>query len=240
MINAILLNTNQKCDHQLKGTISNFCPELELKTSVFKSKKDLNVIEKEQTQIVFFKIDDSISEYAELLHWLSDYAIETILIAPSEAYIFEVVQYKISGYLINPLNPGKLKSTVANAIQRITKSRQVVHLKTPFKSKDVIGVPTMDGYEFIAIKEIIRCESYLKCTRVITTQKTDIISSYNIGHFAKLLSQYHFFAPHQSHLVNLSKLKKYLKEGSLIMVDGSAIPIARRRRQVFLSMVLHG
>ena len=68
----------------------------------------------------------------------------------------------------------------------------------------LVGIPNIEGFDFVFVKEIIRCEGLQKCTRIITTSKTDIISSYNIGEFRKLLEPYHFFSPHKSHLINLA------------------------------------
>jgi two-component system LytT family response regulator len=107
------------------------------------------------------------------------------------------------------------------------------------KLNELIGIPTMEGYEFIMTNEVIRCEGLQKCTRVITTTKTDIVSSYNIGVFIKLLEPYNFFSPHKSHLINLLFIKRYLREGTIVLKDNSCVPVSKRRKSEFIGRVVH-
>ena len=78
-----------------------------------------------------------------------------------------------------------------------------------------------------------------KCTRIITNTKTDIISSYNIGEFKKLLEPYGFFVTHKSHLINLTYVKHYRREGTIILKDNSSVPVSKRRKAIFLKQVIH-
>lgn len=103
----------------------------------------------------------------------------------------------------------------------------------------LVGIPNIEGFDFVFVKEIIRCEGLQKCTRIITTSKTDIISSYNIGEFRKLLEPYHFFSPHKSHLINLAFIKKYKREGTILLQDNSSIPVSKRKKNEFLELVIH-
>lgn len=239
MISTIILNAYSQKDLALQYKLVKSCPQLKITNSDFLSKKSIQLIEKEQPELVFLRFEKELSQYSDLFNSLSENAVETILIVSKKEYIFEVIKYNVSGYLVNPFDVESLKSTVDNVIRRILNKQKMLSIKKSYKNEEVIGIPTMEGYEFIAVNEIIRCESYLKCTRVITINKVDVISSYNIGEFSKLLENYHFYSPHQSHLINLSKLKKYLKEGTLVLQDGSNVPISRRRRNEFLSMIPH-
>lgn len=105
-------------------------------------------------------------------------------------------------------------------------------------TSSLVGIPTIDGLEFLKAKEIIRCEGMQRLTRVFTAGDT-ITSSYNIGEFCKLLCSYGFFSPHKSHLINLQYLRSYRIDGVIILRDGSHVPLARRRREAFLERVRH-
>ncbi|MBK8493318.1 MAG: LytTR family transcriptional regulator DNA-binding domain-containing protein [Saprospirales bacterium] len=63
----------------------------------------------------------------------------------------------------------------------------------------------------------------------MTTEGKGIISSCHIGVFRDRLENQGFFSPHKSHLVNLQYIRKFLREGTLVMRDGSTVPVARRR-----------
>jgi DNA-binding LytR/AlgR family response regulator len=103
---------------------------------------------------------------------------------------------------------------------------------------NIVGIPTLEGIEFLKTEEIIRCEGLQRLTKVFTTGAT-IISSYNIGEFGKLLCSSGFFAPHKSHLINLQYLRRYNVDGTISLRDGACVPLARRRKEAFLKWVRH-
>lgn len=106
------------------------------------------------------------------------------------------------------------------------------------QAPSLIGIPTVNGMEFLKPKEIIRCEGMQRLTKVFTAGGT-IISSYNIGEFCKLLCPSGFFSPHKSHLINLHYLRSYCHDGIITLRTGARIPLARRRRDAFLMLVRH-
>ncbi|MCB9349619.1 MAG: LytTR family transcriptional regulator [Lewinellaceae bacterium] len=79
--------------------------------------------------------------------------------------------------------------------------------------------------DFLKMGEILRCEVPQRFTRIVTTEGKGIISSYHIGVFRDLLENQGFFSPHKSHLVNLQYIRKLLREGTLVMRDGSTVPV---------------
>src|SRR3546814_17577722 len=53
--------------------------------------------------------------------------------------------------------------------------------------------------------------------------------------YEKLLGKHGFFRVHHAHLINLSRVTKYLKSGFVMMDDGKAIEVSTRRKEAFLS-----
>ncbi len=158
---------------------------------------------------------------------------DTILLIPACSGYF---LFKISGQMIDQL-PLETQTIELHLLKA-----KLEHLEQLLQEKNVdklIGIPTLEGFDFIAVKEIIRCEGLQKCTRIVTTSKTDIISSYNIGEFRKLLEPYFFFSPHKSHLINLAFLKKYKREGTIMLRDNACIPVSKRKKSEFLELVIH-
>ena len=103
---------------------------------------------------------------------------------------------------------------------------------------DLFGIPTIGGMEFLKAKEIIRCEGMQRLTKVHTVDGV-LLSSYNIGEFCRLLCGFGFFSPHKSHLINLQYLRRYHTNGAITLRDGACVPLARRRREMFLERVRH-
>ena len=57
--------------------------------------------------------------------------------------------------------------------------------------------------------------------------------------FEDMLVPYHFYRVHNSHLINLNYIQKYLRSngGRVVMQDGTEIEVARRKKEEFLKMI---
>jgi len=53
-----------------------------------------------------------------------------------------------------------------------------------------------------------------------------------------LLNNHNFYSIHKSHLVNIDEITSYQKDGTLVLSDGSEVPVARRRRQQFVETII--
>lgn len=146
------------------------------------------------------------------------------------------------GFILKPLNYNDVTIAVHCAINKLLKARKEQLAKDNFSlpHNKLVGIPTMEGIEFISTDEIIRCEGLQKCTRIVTTEKSDVISSYNIGEFKRLLEDQGFFSCHKSHLINLKFVKKYTREGFIFLnACPKPVPLARRRKLDFLNQMRH-
>ena len=146
------------------------------------------------------------------------------------------------GFISIPFDQNDISISVRSAFDKIDqrrnqqRERQVNYLA----HKKLVGVPTMEGIEFLDTDTIIRCEGLQKCTLIVTTEKSDIISSYNLGKFKDLLGGHGFFSCHRSHHINLKFVKKYSREGYIFFnADSKPVPLARRRKCDFLSQIRH-
>lgn len=98
-------------------------------------------------------------------------------------------------------------------------------------------VPGSKTLDFVILCEIIRCEGLQNYTRIHLKNGNSIISSSNIGVFKSALSHLRFFCTHKSHLINLDHISRYHKAGQVEMIDKSFVPISRRKKEEFQSVI---
>jgi two-component system LytT family response regulator len=91
--------------------------------------------------------------------------------------------------------------------------------------------------EYLSTKEIIRIEADRSYSWFFLTGKRKILVSKNLKEYQDLLNDRNFFRSHNSHLINLEHVKKYIRAdgGAIEMIDGSQVPISRTRRDLFLT-----
>ena len=108
------------------------------------------------------------------------------------------------------------------------------NLRTALPSR--LAIPTADGIEYLNLKDIIRIEADQSYSWIFIINDRKVLVSKHLKGFQDLLNDRHFFRVHNSHLVNLKFVRKYIRrEGGYIeMHDGSQIPISRNRKNLFM------
>lgn len=132
---------------------------------------------------------------------------------------------------------GRANSLYNYSVKDATAKKEEALPEIILPQKKKVAIPTADGLDFVQVQDIIRCEGSNKYTKVYIKGKNVLLCSYNIGKFRLLLNQYGFFLTHKSHLINLSCIKKYYKEGNIMLDDSSVVPVSIRKRQDFLNCI---
>ncbi|MEM9544993.1 MAG: LytTR family DNA-binding domain-containing protein [Bacteroidota bacterium] len=165
----------------------------------------------------------------------------TIILAQPEERKYISRWNSVCGIVNKPIHEADFVITVKNAIDKMELEQRLEELSNVENifPKDVIGIPTMEGFEYLKIDSIIRCEGLQRCTRVVSEGRSDIISAYPIGHFKSLLQGHFFYLSHRSHLINLQKVIRYSREGYIFLSNSSKVPLARRNKAEFISQWRH-
>ena len=241
---TILIDDEDHIRKTLKHKINICCPEIEIIAEANSAQQGYELINELHPDLVFLDISMPKETGFDLLKRLDTIDFEIIFATGFDNFAINAIEFCAIGYLTKPIELDKLKAAVANAKKRIHQKKQnkqvtqLIHnLSNPGNQQNKICIPCMNDLKFITISNIIRCEGINKMTRIIIQGQKDLISSYNIGNYHKMLEPYGFFVTHKSHLVNLSFIKKYQKDGMIILEDGSSVPIARRRRKQFLDSI---
>jgi len=99
-----------------------------------------------------------------------------------------------------------------------------------------LAIPTSTGMEYLDTKAIIRVEADRSYSWFYMEGGGKYLVSRNLKEYQELLSDRNFFRTHNSHLINLEHVKKYIRhEGGYIeMSDTSTVPISRGKKDLFL------
>ncbi len=246
MVTTLLIDNDKAAVTNLEQLLGKHCPQISICGVSYSFETAVNIIENKKPQLVFAEVELFSGNSLDLLDLFSAYRFEVIALSRKSTYALHAMNCCASGYLLKPIKKDKLIKSVKHVKQRIYE-KNILNSKTDerlingYESGDskMIGIPTIEGFEFIPINDIIRCEGMQKCTRVITKEKTDIISSYNLGVFRKKLEYCGFYSPHKSHLINLNLIRKYHKEGTILMINGTWVPVSKRRKKDFLNHLRH-
>ena len=101
-----------------------------------------------------------------------------------------------------------------------------------------IALTTGDGMIFVPTQDIIYCQAESNYTSVVLTGGRKILVSKVLKDIDEALSGPDFFRVHNSWLINLNQIAKFVRGdgGYVVMQDGATVSISRSRRQEFMEL----
>ncbi|MEO6327571.1 MAG: LytTR family DNA-binding domain-containing protein [Ginsengibacter sp.] len=118
---------------------------------------------------------------------------------------------------------------------------QKIH-KPASSSIHKIALPTMEGLQMVAVDSIISCASDSNYTVFLLKNKQKLIASRTLKEIEELLEEHSFLRVHNSYVINLNEVNKYVKGegGYLVMSDGSSVDVSRSRKEMLLKTLQPG
>ncbi|MCB0568055.1 MAG: LytTR family transcriptional regulator DNA-binding domain-containing protein [Phaeodactylibacter sp.] len=245
MINTLLIERETHSVETLKNHLNAYCPHIKVCGVASSQQEACQLLQGMNPELIFLGMDMASGSEDSIFKQIAG-KFETILLHSDNLLNSEPAYFQASAHLFKPIKAAALIKAVHHILYRLQwkNSHQEVQrllqgLINQSPPNNLIGIPTLEGMEFLKVAEISRCEGMQRFTRVVLVDGASIISSYNIGEFCKILCPFGFFSPHKSHLINLQYIRKYNQEGTIIMQDKSTVPVARRRKSLFLQQVRH-
>ena len=246
MFKTIIVEDEEKYTRILKKMLQENCPQIEIVGEASDIESAFELINETNPDLVLLDIVLPNGTAFDLLDRLMPINFEIIFITSYDSYSFKAIKYSALDYLLKPVNIKELQTATKKAIKKISGkyiNQQLdllmSNIKTVQNNKNhKLAVPTVEGFVFILMIDIIRCEAKGTYTYIYTKNKEIIISSKNIKEYEELLPKLNFFRIHNSHLINTDRILRYNKGrgGTVTMEDGTQIEVASRRRSDFLNM----
>ncbi len=243
---VLIIDDEQKARNLLKILVKENCKNI---TQIFEAESLLNgveLIKKENPQIVFLDIEMPGNSGLEILDFISkeDYDFEIIFTTAYSEYAIQAIQLSAIDYLLKPIRGSKVKDAVEKALEFLGKSKiskRLEELKQVFTTSTLkkIALPVNDGIEFIPFTDIIMFEADGMYTNVCTTRR-EIMISKPLKHFVEILNNVAiFYKPHRSYLVNLMFIKKYVKSdgGYILMDNNKSVSISKNKIEEFMQLM---
>jgi two-component system LytT family response regulator len=244
---VIIIDDERKARNLLNILISENCPKI---TEIFEAEdllSGIELIKKEQPQIVFLDIEMPQHSGLEILDFIEkdNFNFEIIFTTAYSEYAIKAFQLSAIDYLLKPVRATQIKEAVEKALKHIGKSQINIKLEELKKSLassnfNKIGLPFADGFKFVDFNEIILLEADGMYTKITTVNESEILVSKPLKHFVSLLGKIKtFYRPHRSYFINLKYIKEYIKKdgGYIIMDNNETVSISKDKKEEFLAIV---
>ncbi|MFL5742156.1 MAG: LytR/AlgR family response regulator transcription factor [Flavisolibacter sp.] len=244
-LKAILIDDELNSLQNLQNKLEKYCPAVKVLAASQKPEDAIQLVRQQKPDVLFLDIEMPKMNGFRFLEVLGDFEGEIIFITAYNHFAIDAMRISAFDYLVKPVSISDLQNAINRLLQqknRHTKERLNL-LKQSMdedKSQDnKIAVPTNEGLEFIVIKNIIRIESSTNYSRLFLVNKQNLLVTRLLKDFEELLMPYRFFRVHNSHLINLNYISKYIRGegGQVVMENGDVVDVSRRKKDEFLGLI---
>ncbi len=239
MQSCIIVDDEEQCRTALAALLAQWCPDVVIAAQTGSLSSAMAAIRRHSPDIVFLDIELSGASGFDLLEALHEPDFGVIFTTGHNEYAVRAFRHAALDYLLKPIQPPELIQAVQRSSERGESSAAALRQLQRQLLSDTpqrLALPTSQGFTFVAIPDILRCEAEDNYTRFHFHSAESLIASRNIGEYDKTLTEHNFMRVHKSHLVNLDCVRHYIKGrgGSLILSDGSTVDVSVRKRDEFL------
>lgn len=244
-LKAILVDDELPSLQNLEHKIIEFCPDIKIIATAQKPENAIKLIEQIRPDVVFLDIEMPRMNGFKMLEEIKEKNFDIVFTTAYNHYAIDAVRMSAFDYLVKPVSVNDLQNSVERLLKSHTKQtpekldvlRQ--SLSDSRSQKDKITISTNDGVEFIEINQITRIESSSNYSKIYFKDGKSILVTRLLKDFEEILLPYRFFRIHNSHLINLNYIKKYVRGdgGQVIMQNNEIIDVSRRKKEEFLRLI---
>lgn len=236
-MNALLVDDMPPAIQVLRADLEELFPEIEIIGTAQSVVEAAKFLRKEQPDILFLDILLGDGTGFDLLEIFPDLRSKVIFVTASDEFAIRAFRFAAIDYLLKPINQDQLREAVIRAKEQIAESSESLEvLKETIRQPDIlprrISLHSQDKIMVTEIDEIIRCESDGNNTEFSLTSGKKIYVTKTLKQFENLLAQHDFLRVHQSHLINVARIREFIRKdgGYLVMDNGHKIPVSVRKR----------
>lgn len=245
VLRAVLIDDELSSLQNLQQKLQEFCPAVKVAAAAHRPEDGILLINQYKPDVVFLDIEMPRMSGFKLLEELHDIDFEIIFITAYNHYAIDAIRISAFDYLVKPVAIKELQTTVDRLLKQSQKKSgeklEVLRksLSGTKTQEQKIAIPNVDGIEFLQIKNIIRIESSSNYSKLVLQNGQTILVAKLLKDFEDILLAYRFYRVHNSHLINLDYIKKYIRGdgGQVVMSNGDTIDVSRRKKDDFLKII---
>lgn len=243
-LRTLLVDDERHCIETLRYELEMNCPDVVVVGTAASGREGIEKINELEPDLIFLDIEMPGMNGFEMLKQIEPVNFSVIFATAYDQYAIQAFRCAATDYLLKPVMSDVLKEAVSRVSSRSeTESYHKQQLEVLLHNmregmKSLrLALPAGRSMDFVEASEILYCNAESNYTHIILSEGRKYTLSKTLKDVEQMLMPLDFFRVHQSYLINFNYLKKYLRDdgGYVVMSDGKTIPIAKRRKEEFLS-----
>lgn len=244
LLRAVIVDDEEHCRRTLSRLLTIHCHGVHEIAQCHSVASGLEVIRANKPDLVFLDIEMSDGTGFDLLQQSESVPFKIIFTTAHDEYAIRAIRFSALDYLLKPISVTELRAAVERAAESTAVSpvhqTQIRLLRDNLSGTDgqaKIALPTLDGFMFVALADIIVCEARRNYTECILAKGDALLVCRTLREFEDLLAEQGFFRIHHSHIINLHHLRRYVRGrgGYVVMSNGREFEVSMRRKEEFIA-----
>lgn len=242
MLRAVIVDDEPKAIQGLSWELSIFENDIEIIETFTVAEKAIKFINENNIDCLFLDIEMPTMDGFQLLEKIEDKDFAIIITTAYNEYAIKALKNQAIDYLLKPIDSDDLEETIGRVKQHYKKSNKtekVEKILSSFNKKfnrRKITINADGKLVFLSEDEILFVESDGNYSTIYTTgNNKKIVVTKKLKEINLLLPEDDFFRIHNSFIINLNKIKEFLKsDGYVVLENNHKIPVSRQRKSDFL------
>jgi two-component system, LytTR family, response regulator len=244
MINVIIIDDEKNALDVLEMQLNNYCTDVHIICKCDGGEKGIAAIKKHNPDLIFIDIEMPHKNGFDVLKETSQFNYDIIFTTAYDQFAIKAFKFSAIDYLLKPIDIIELQQAIEKVKNKKGSHNLDEKIKLLFaqlqpqneKLTNKIAIPMADGMELLEPNEIIRCESDSNYTHIFLVSGKKITLAKTLKDVEENIEGSPFYRIHQSHLINMNHVAKFIKgDGAyVIMKDGTQIAISRNKKEAFM------
>ncbi|MCK0124919.1 LytTR family DNA-binding domain-containing protein [Gelidibacter sp. F2691] len=241
MVKAVIVDDEPKAIQSLTWELSNFSDDIKVVRTFTSPEDAIDYIDNSYFDCLFLDIQMPTMDGFQFLEKLTNRDFAVVITTAYNEFAIKALKHEAIDYLLKPIDSDDLQETIKKIKKynfKLANSSKIEEVLLNFNSKfdhKKITINTDGKMIFLDAEEILFVESDGNYCTIIMDNAQKIVITKKLKEMNAILPANQFFRIHNSYIINLKKIKEFIKsEGYVIMESNHRIPVARQRKSDFL------
>lgn len=243
MIKAVIAADGPLLIDQVARMVETCCPNVEVVARLDGVKAGVSAINEHEPDLLLLDTKLSDGSGFDLVRHFDKPDFKIVFLSSSIDYAVTAIKFNAVDYILKPIDEEELTLAVNKASDMI-RFEEKLHQQALGKSISDMAkshrlvLKTSDQVYVVNVDQIIRVEASSNYSAFYMDDGRQIMVSKAMKEYEEFLLGHGFHRVHKSHIFNLNKMSHLDKAdgGFVVMVDGSRVPVASRKRDMLLQL----
>ena len=247
-MNAVIVDDEAKVRNTIKSLLNENFPDIIIMATAGSVAEGYETVSKYKPDLLFLDIELPDGTGFDLLKKFPQVPFKVIFVTGHHEYALDAIKVSALDYVLKPVDTDELCRAVDKAREIINQAEQQLKFQAlgeNLQSKKVLKriiLHTFDHLQLVSVSDIVRAEADSNYTSFTLSDGKHILVSRTMKEFESMLSGSGMIRVHQSHLVNINHIDRFVKKdgGYLLLKDSTKIPVSPiLKKQVLQALTEH-